>query len=250
MSIRLIFFLFFSALFVSCVPYKKALYMQDLSEAHADLDIAEPAARKFVPGDLLEINIFSISRETNQYFFKPGSDSDTKSAPNTYEISEEGTIDLPLIGQIVLADMTPAEAESALREALLEYLQKPTVNVRHVNFSITVLGEVKMPGVYSLPGGNANILQALGRAGDITLFGQRHNVLLVRNTGAQKGYYRLDLNASDFMASPQFHLQNNDVIYVPPSRGRTSADDNVYRLLPLVLSGLTFVAVILSLTTR
>lgn len=250
MSTRPILAFLIAAIITSCVPYKKALYMNDLSEAQAEIEIADAEPRKFRAGDLLEINISSISRETNQYFLKPGSDSDTKSAPNTYEISDEGTIDLPLVGRIALAEMTPAEAEAALREALLEYLQKPTVNVRHVNFSVTVLGEVKMPGVYSVPGGNAHILQALGRAGDITLYGQRDNVLLVRNAGEHKGYYRLNLNASDFMSSPQFHLQNNDVIYVPPSRGRTSADDNVYRLLPLVLSGLTFVAVILSLTTR
>ena len=248
MKKQLLFFVIVALIASSCVPYKKVLYMNDLDEERAALQIKDPEVRGFLSGDLLEINISSISRETNQYFLKPGSDSDTKSSPNTYQISAEGTIDLPLIGRVHLAEKTPAEAEDHLRERLLEYLQKPVVNVRLVNFSVTVLGEVKMPGVYSVPSGSANILQALGRAGDITIFGQRDNVLLLRNHGEDKGYHRLDLNNSDFLTSEYFNLQNNDVIYVPPSRGRSSADDNVYRLLPLVLSGLTFVAVIISLT--
>lgn len=244
------FFLFLITAFVaaSCVPFKKVIYLNDLDQKQAALQIAEPEVKGFLPGDLLEINISSISRETNQYFVKPGSDSESKSSPNTYQVSTEGNVDLPLIGRVHLAGQTSAQAEDTLRERLLEYLQKPVVNVRLVNFSITVLGEVKMPGVYSVPSGSANILQALGKAGDITIYGQRDNVLLLRNHGEDKAYHRIDLNDSGFLASAHFHLQNNDVIYVPPSRGRSSADDNVYRLLPLVLSGLTFVAVIISLT--
>lgn len=243
-----LFFGMIALIAASCVPYKKVLYMTDLDEKHGVLEISEPEVRGFIQGDLLEINISSISRETNEYFLKPGSDSESKSSPNTYQISAEGNIDLPLIGRVPLEGKTPAEAEDLLRERLLEYLQKPVVNVRLVNFSVTVLGEVKMPGVYAVPSGSANVLQALGRAGDITLFGQRDNILLVRNHGGDKVYHRLDMNHSGFLSSDHFNLQNNDVIYVPPSRGRSSADDNVYRLLPLVLSGLTFVAVIISLT--
>jgi len=85
-------------------------------------------------------------------------------------------------------------------------------------------------------------------AGDITLYGKRNEVLLIRNSSDDKRYVRLNLHDSEILSSEFYQLQHNDIVYVPPSRGRTSADDNVYRLLPLVLSGLTFVAVIISLT--
>lgn len=232
----------------ACVPYKEVLYMSDLTEAESPLNIVDAAEVALQPGDLLEINISSISLETNAYFLKPGSDTDTKSGANTYQVTSEGSVDLPLIGMVKLAGLTPSSAEELLRDRLTEYLQKPTVNVRLVSFQITVLGEVKMPGVYSMPAGKANVLEALATSGDITLYGQRSNVLLIRNFGDDKRSVRLDLRSSDFLLSENYHLQNNDVLYVPPSRGRASGDDNVYRLLPLVLSGLTFIAVIISLT--
>jgi polysaccharide export outer membrane protein len=135
-----------------------------------------------------------------------------------------------------------------LREALLSYVQKPSVNVRLVSFRITVLGEVRMPGVYGVPDGKVNVLEAIGYAGDLTIYGKRDNVLVIRNMGDEKQYIRINLNHSDALAGQAYYLQNNDVVYIEPSRGKTSGDDNVYRLLPLVLSGLTFIVVILSLT--
>lgn len=236
---------FFAA---SCIPHKEVLYMRDLDQRSGDISFAVAPETIMLNGDLLEIHISSISQETNSYFFKPGSESDTKSGANTYQIATDGKIDLPLIGRVDLAGKTTAEAEEYLRGLLKEYLQKPVVNVRLVNFTVTVLGEVKNPGVFQVPTASVTILEAIGLAGDLTIFGQRDNVLLIRNSGPEKNYTRLDLGNSAVMASGSFHLQNNDVIYVPPSKGRASSDDNVYRLLPLIISGLTFVVVIISLT--
>lgn len=232
----------------SCIPHKDVLYMRDLNKPSGDIYFAEAPESIILNGDLLEIHISSISQETNSYFFKPGSESDTKSGANTYQIATDGKIDLPLIGRVELVGKTTAEAEEYLRELLKEYLQKPVVNVRLVNFTVTVLGEVKNPGVFQIPTASATIFEAIGLAGDMTIFGQRDNVLLIRNSGPEKNYTRLDLGNSALISSGSFHLQNNDVIYVPPSKGRASADDNVYRLLPLIISGLTFVVVIISLS--
>lgn len=220
--------------------------MSDLDSAQAALEIKAPAEVKLMAGDLIEIHISSISQETNSYFVKPGSDGN--SGANTYLIHADGKVDLPLIGRVELADKTSAEAEEQLRELLLEYLQKPVVNVRLANFSITVLGEVKNPGVYQVPAASATIFEALGLAGDMTIYGERSNVLLVRNYGDDKQHFRVDLTKSSVFKTEGFHLQNNDLIYIPPSRGRASADDNVYRLLPLIISGLTFVVVLVSLS--
>ena len=231
----------------ACVPYKKALYMNDLREREAQVAIAKAEEIPLVSGDLVEIYISSISRETSEFFYKPGGDPDTKSGANVYQIGANGSVDLPLVGMVELAGKQIEEAEELLRIKLADYLQKPTVNLRLINFQVTVLGEVARPGTYRIPSGRSNLLEALGSAGDITLFGERGNVLLIRGEGPDSQYFRINLNESEFLQNPQYHLKNNDIIYVPPTRGRTSADDNVYRLLPLVLSGLTFVAVIISL---
>lgn len=222
--------------------------MNDLNEDVAEHRIKDATEATLKEGDILEIHISSISQETNTYFYKPGGESDTKSGANTYQIAGDGKVDFPLIGRVTLKGKTPTEGELHLKELLAEYLQKPVVNIRLVNFSITVLGEVKTPGLYQVPSANANILEAMGLAGDMTIYGKRDKVLVVRNNGDDKRYFRVDLNQSNFFESEAFHLQNNDIVYVPPSRGRSSADDNVYRLLPLVISSLTFAVVIISLS--
>ncbi|MEM9052618.1 MAG: SLBB domain-containing protein, partial [Bacteroidota bacterium] len=131
--------------------------------------------------------------------------------------------------------------------ALLDYVQKPIVNLRQSDFKITILGEVNAPGVYEIPTGEATVLEALGYAGDLTVYGQRENVLVIHDDGIEKSFHRLNLNDSGVLESDQFYLQNNDVVYVQPSKGFTSKDDNIYRILPLVISSLTFVAVVISL---
>ena len=243
--------LFFAVLIwaTSCVPHKDVVYFNDLDPFEGgNLNLPDIPQLTLKSGDLVEINITSISQETNTFFIKPGSASDSRYAPNVYQITSEGMVDIPLVGQINLSGKTTSEAEAILRERLLEYVQKPTVNVRLVSFRITVLGEVRNPGVYEIPDSRVNILEALGFAGDLTIFASRDNVMLIRNIGEQKRYYRINLNNSTSLNQDLFYLQNNDVLYIEPSKGRTASDDNIYRLLPLVLSGLTFVVVIISLT--
>jgi polysaccharide export outer membrane protein len=243
--IYLIALLFFAP---ACVPYKKVIYFSDLAPSGGPLAMPEPRPYTLTPGDVIEINISSVSRETNDYFAKPGSSTDRNFGPNTWQIAEDGTIDIPLIGAVAIGGLTLAAAETTLRERLTKYLQQPTVNVRLMSFRITVLGEVSRPGVYDVPNGQINLLEALGMAGDLTLFARRDNVLLVRNDGTEKIHRRLNLNQSDVLASEWFHLRNNDVLYVQPSKGRTAADDNLYRILPLTVSALTFVVLIISIS--
>ncbi len=240
-------FFLISLFAASCVPHKKVVYFDDIGEGSV-LNMPAPPEIYLKPSDLVEINITSISQETNAFFMKTGATSDGKYAPNVYQISGDGTIDIPLIGKVALSGKTAEESQEHLRELLLEYVQKPSVNVRLVSFRITILGEVRAPGVYEIPDSRVSILEAIGRAGDLTIFGKRDNILLIRNIGDEKRSFRIDLSDSDVLNSEMFYLQNNDVLYIEPSRGKTAGDDNVYRLLPLVLSGLTFVAVIISLT--
>lgn len=233
----------------SCVPHKKITYFNDIKEsAEGDIDFKEPPVITLQPNDVVEIDINSISKEANEFFVKSGSSVDKEYAGNTYQLSSNGTIILPLLGPILLQDKTTEEAEEIIKEAALEYLQAPTVNVRLVSFQVTILGEVKRPGVYSITDSKATILEALGYAGDLTIYGKRDNVLLIRNAKEEKKYIRFDLNQIAVLSSENYYVKNNDVIYVEPSKGKSSADDNAYRILPLIISTLTFVTVLIGLS--
>jgi|SRR5690554_626795 len=242
-------FLLAAVFLASCVPHKEAIYFNDLSNSRSGKIHTPPAPDMTLqPRDVVEIDITSISKDANMYFQKGGSEVDRRYAGNTYQISSKGTIDLPLVGEIKIAGKTVEDAEALVKTELLTYLQKPAVNIRLVSFQITVLGEVNAPGIYDIPDASVSLLEAIGYAGDLTIFGKRNNVMLIRSTPEGKEYFRIDLNDSEALNTEYFHLQNNDVIYVEPSKGITSRDDNAYRILPLVLSTLTFVVVLLSLS--
>ena len=242
-------FLFAVVLMASCVPHKDVIYFNNLASSQSG-KINTPHAPDMTlqPRDVVEIDITSISKDANAYFQKGGSDVDRRYAGNTYQISNNGTIDLPLVGEIEIAGKSLEDAEAAVKTELLTYLQKPSVNIRLVSFQITVLGEVNAPGIYDIPDASVTLLEAIGYAGDLTIFGKRNNVMVIRNSQDGKEYFRIDLTNSEALNTQYFHLQNNDVIYVEPSKGITSRDDNAYRILPLVLSTLTFVVVLISLS--
>lgn len=235
------------AILCACVPHKEVVYFGDLTATEGNLDIPSPPQVVLKPGDVLEINITSTSKETNEYFRKEGSGTDRNYAPNTYQIAADGSVDFPLIGQVEVAGYSMVEAESLIKERLTEYLQNPSVNMRIMSFRISVIGEVGNPGLYVVPDGKVNILEAIAMAGDLTMFGRRDNVLLIRNEGSERKYFRINLNSAKALQSPEFYLRNNDVLYIEPSKGRTSGDDNLYRILPITISVLTFVVVIITL---
>lgn len=233
----------------ACVPHKEVTYFNDLDgKSEGSLAIPDPPDPILAKDDLVEIGITSTSEAANEYFVKAGSQTDEDYRGNVYRISSSGTIDLPLVGEMKLAGHTLEEAESILKSSLVEYLRDPTVNIRLVNFRITILGEVNKPGLYRVPSSQATVTEALGLAGDLTLYGRRNNVLVIRQTGEEKSFFRINLNESSILTRPEYFLRTGDVIYVEPTKGRTSADDNVYRILPLLLSGLTFVAVVIGLS--
>lgn len=246
---RFLIILISAALLSSCVSHKKVTYFNDVADSmQGPLNFPEPPVVLLSPNDVVEIEISSTSSETNQFFQRSGSDVDKQYAGNTYQIANDGSIKLPLIGAVNISGLDTDSATVVIQTALLKYLQKPTVSVRLVSFKFTVLGEVERPGVYNVPAGQVSVLEALGYAGDLTIFGKRENVMLIRNNDDKKEYHRIDLNATDFIQTEYFYLTNNDVLYIEPSKGATSKDDNAYRILPLVISSLTFLIVVVGIS--
>ncbi|WP_233701822.1 polysaccharide biosynthesis/export family protein [Kaistella solincola] len=174
-------------------------------------------------GDQLVIFVTAKNMEVvkpfNQaYYSSQNSISTTPSSSNstekTYLVNSEGDIDFPILGAINTTDKTLEEVKNDLTQRITAYVKNPTVTVRLANFKVTVLGEVTRPGQYSLPEVNPTLLSAIGIAGDLTMYGKREDILIVRNVDGQPTKERLNLLDANFVNSPYFYLKQGDVIYV------------------------------------
>lgn len=239
----LILILFVNVFLLSCVSKKEIVYFQQ------DDKIANQVAGKYTEpliqaDDILSINVSSLSKEASSFFNinKEGQDI----ASEGYLVDINGNIEMPFIGQIKVSGLSARSATDTIREKLEKYLQNPTVTVRYKNFRIVVLGEVVRPGVYTIPNEKINVVEALGLAGDLTIYGKRNNITVIRDVDGKKEYGSINLNSRSLFESPYYYLRTNDVLYIEPGRRKKSEADNFYRVVPIVLSSLTIVVVILS----
>ena len=169
-------------------------------------------------------------------YSSPGTDKlYTSPTMQTYIVDTEGKINFPVLGSLKLSGLSKSEAISMINEKLLPYLKDPIVNINFLNYQITVLGEVNRPGKYTVSNEKINILEALGLAGDLTIYGVRKNVLIYRENNGKVEFERINLNSSDVFKSPYFYLQQNDIVYVEPSKVKTTSSQNI----PLYLSTLS-----------
>ena len=144
-----------------------------------------------------------------------------------YLVNNQGEIDFPVLGRLKISGLTKNECEALIREKLVPYLKEPPiVNVRMVNYKISVLGEVNHPGTFTVSNEKVNVLEALAMAGDMTVYGVRDNVKLVReNANGERLIQTLNLNDADLVRSPYFYLQQNDILYVSPNKTKARNSD-------------------------
>ena len=255
-------FFFLSALlllFASCSKRNLA-YISDIqgTEAYTEkITNTRPAIIK--PDDLLGITVSSLNPEANAVFNKgsfPTASTKSAYSPTTgrvadtegqgYLVDEDGYIDFPVLNKVKLGGLTRKEAQEKLTLELQKYLKDPTVNLRHLNYRITVIGEVNRPSTFTIPNERINILEALGMAGDMTAYGKRENVLLIREVAGERTVTRLNLNGSEILNSPYFYLQQNDVVYVEPVEAKATQASNTTRNISLILSAASVIAIILT----
>lgn len=141
-------------------------------------------------------------------------------------VDRKGMVSIPMFGEIEVAGLTTQQAREVITEKVAVYYKEPTVQVRFANYKITVLGEVAKPATYTVPNEKVTLLDALGMAGDLTIYGKRDNVLLIREADGAKEFIRFDLNSARMFESPYFYLKQNDVIYVEPGKGRAASAEN------------------------
>ncbi|GHE38974.1 polysaccharide biosynthesis/export family protein [Sphingobacterium griseoflavum] len=237
----------------SCASRKDIVYLQpDSVELNASYSINAP---KLQPGDILAISVTADDVRATQPFNQISSYQGTGGsiqAANpfipTYTIDSNGEIDFPKLGKIKLTGKTRVEALDMIRDEVSKYIVNPGVSVTVRNFRVTVLGEVSRPGTFPIDNDRITILEALGLAGDLTIYGKRQDILVVREQNGKKKEYRLDLTKRETFNSPAYYLSQNDVVYVEPNGARiqtsrytqtTSVFVSVVGLIITVISVLT-----------
>lgn len=217
------------------------------------------------PDDLLSIMVNSLSAESNMLFNQGvlgslgSSVSEAKAQQTTradgYLVDKSGDINFPVIGKIRLLGLTKEAATDTIENILnREYVKDPTVNIRFLNFKITLVGEVNRPSTVTILTEKVNIMQAISLAGDLTVIGKRENVLIIREKDGERKLIRVDLNDKALLTSPNYYLQQNDIVYIEPDSYK-AAQANLKRanfqfVLSTTLSALSIITVVLALSTR
>ena len=222
--------LFVSVLLLcSCASTKNVPYFQN-----ADQVILEQSRllydAKIMPKDILSITVSTVNPEAAKPFnlSVPTTYSNSNlttysyGSLQTYLVDNEGHIDFPIVGSMKVGGLTKNECEKMVRDKIMPYLNKnenPIVTVRMINYKISVLGEVNKPGMFTVSNEKINILEALAQAGDLTIYGVRDKVKLIReDASGQKEIHTLNLNDANIINSPYYYLQQNDIVYVEPNK--------------------------------
>ncbi|MFT3936674.1 MAG: polysaccharide biosynthesis/export family protein [Chitinophagaceae bacterium] len=236
----------------SCVNTKKTTYFNDIQTGvyKTMYEAATPVIHK---NDLLSIYISSLSAEATAVFNAPSlPTTTTTSAKGTsiqsvgYLVNEEGNIQFPVIGSIKAEGLTIKELNDNLKDSLVtkKLLVDPLITIRFLNFRVTVLGEVGNPTVITVPNEKISILEAIGLAGDLTIYGKRDNILLIREEEGKKIIKRIDLNSPTTLTSAFYYLKSNDVIYVEPNKNKVASASSFRQLLPVYIATLTFLTIV------
>jgi polysaccharide biosynthesis/export protein len=233
-------YIFILVLFlISCSTNKQVAYFDNIQSG----TISTPTTNIDVPiqkNDILSISIISLNPEATAVF---NTSTQTQESLG-YLVNEDGLVQLPILGNIRAIGLTKKQLSDQITKMLIDQklLVDPIVNIRHLNFKVTVLGEVTRPTVINVPSEKISLLEAIGLAGDLTIFGKRDNVLLIREKqSGQKEIFRINLNNDQIFRSDLYYLQPNDVIYVEPNQAKVASASNTRQWLPTVFGALNVV---------
>lgn len=252
------------ALLSSCVSQRKLSYLRDVDASSADSinQTYTPLKENYITqGDLLSIFVNALDVEAVQAFNLPvasvqrlGAKQVTASGSGGslqgYWVDPDGNIDFPVLGKMHVEGMTTTLLKDTLTLLISRSVKEPIVNVGFLNFYVTILGEVKNPGRHVVSDQGMTIFEALGLAGDMTIYGKRNNVLVSREVDGKMEFARLNLNDQAIFASPYYHIRQNDVIYVEPNNARAMSSQNIPLYLSMITTLGSMATVIVSVYTN
>ncbi|WP_031529599.1 polysaccharide biosynthesis/export family protein [Dyadobacter crusticola] len=240
--------------FASCSSYKNVPYFKDLNQALPSIDtVGNYSSLTIQVDDILGINVTSLNPDASVIFnYNLGRvngnnfDNSNGNPVVGYLVDQNGNIQLPLIGSFKVAGLTSAQVRESLTKRLVTYLKEPVVNIRLLNFKVSVLGDVLRPDSYNVQKERITVIEAISMAGDLNITANRTNVILIRERDGKREYYPIDLTSKKVFDQPFYYLKNNDIIYVKPERTKFAAVDRSYRTASLVLSALSIIAIVIT----
>ncbi|WP_031527725.1 polysaccharide biosynthesis/export family protein [Dyadobacter crusticola] len=238
---------------VSCITPKQMVYFQNSSPENTVDSIMQDYIPTIQKNDMLSITVGSLNLEANDIFNTVSqrapsvavNGGQATSQPYGHLVFADGSIEMPLIGKVHVEGLELQQAADTLRRKLNKYLKAPSVAIHILNFKVSVLGEVNKPAVYTITDGKVTLPEALGLAGDLTIYGRRDNILVVREEKGKRAYTRVDLTSKAIFDSPYYYLHKDDLVYVEPAKARMTHADRAYQILPLSLSIITTVSLVL-----
>ena len=250
MKLRILMVVWAAVLLSSCATVKDIAYFQNKVVDHPE-QIDKQAGIVIQPKDQISIVVSSRNPELVAMFNLPyvtntiSADGGTSGGGQrlmSYIVDNDGQIDFPVLGVLNVAGLTRWELAEMIKKELVDqkYLSDAVVTVQFMNFKVSAIGEVNNPGTFTIDGDRLTLLQAISMAGDLTIYGERTNVSVIRERNGERTIYEVDLCDVDLFKSPAYHLQQNDVIYVQPNRHKSrqsTVDSKVQWVTSLAMSG-------------
>ena len=226
----------------SCSSTRNIVYLSDLKGNEYSEEIKNRNDPKIQPDDILSITISSLNPESNLLFNTgvlqtPGTSGNiptTSGKSEGYLVDQKGAINFPVLGRVELAGLNKEQATEKMTVEIKKSVKNPIVNIRFLNFKVTVLGEVNKPSTFTVPSERLNVIEALGLAGDLTAYGRRENILIIREQNGIRSTSRVNLASKNILNSPSFYLQQNDIVYVEPVKARGLQTSTGLSYLPIV----------------
>ncbi|MEZ2333993.1 polysaccharide biosynthesis/export family protein [Mucilaginibacter sp. RCC_168] len=238
--------------FNSCGSSNKISYFTNVLKDSTGVVTPTNSTSTINKNDILQITVSSPDPQTTLLFNGISSSSSNSTANaagllNGYLVDESGVIKLPLLGSIKAVGLTKSELSNKIVNELTEkkLAVDPIVTIRIINYKITVLGEVNHPGVIPVPNELITLPEALGLAGDLTLYARRDRVLLIREIDGKRVFKRFNLSNGQFFNNDIYYLKNNDIIYVDPEKAKAATKDRTVQFLPIIISALSLTIILL-----
>jgi len=236
--------------FSSCLTTKDITYFQPINQAMDEIvTTTKPLYTPVIkPGDILSITVNSLDKDDREIFNPlPASEAYhtqiggfvVLQPVKGFTVDSVGKIDFPQVGIMSVAGLTTKEVELKLTRHLQEFVKSPTISVYIANYVISILGEVARPAQYVIPHNRITLPEALALAGDLTIYGNRKTVLIVREAKEERSFARVDLTNRKLFRSPYYYLHSGDLIIVEPTKGKLTSTDRIYQMSPIIISSLS-----------